>query len=96
MSTKTKRKTVETLAADTIDSDFDVRREANIAAQHIRDTGRRAAAHNKRMREAEREELELDQADDYGDAIRLGYVWATLVIVIAGLILATAWGVLPL
>lgn len=97
MKSKTKKKIASTTDVETIDSDFDVRREANIAASHIRDTGRRVHAMNQRARQADERAMELEHDDEaeYGDVVRLGYVWAALVVIVTGLILATVWGVIP-
>lgn len=84
-----------------IDSDIDARRESKMAAREIRETGRRHSRINRRLAAAERRQMDeeratrrAEEADDYGDAIRLGYVWAGIAIVVAALAFLSHFGVL--
>lgn len=93
----------EDLDTDTvIDEQIDARREAANLGRQLRSYGDEATRLGGSLGRAKRRWDAADEAerqrlrrDEYGDAVRLGYVWAVLVLVIAGLVLMTVWGIIP-
>jgi hypothetical protein len=101
-----KVKTLLDSSEDTvIDEQIDARREAKSLGRHLKslqgdashlgDSLGRAQRRWDAADSAERARLRRDEDDDYGDAIRLGYVWAALVFVIAALLFMGTWGIIP-
>lgn len=89
---------IEEAEARVLDAETDARREAAQASREIRDLGRRVSFAKRRWDAAEAAEREarsrVETHADYREAIRLGYVWAAIVVIVTTAVTLTQLGIL--